>query len=160
MSLWVNLEFSSRKYPENTQVSNLFMAKESAKLRSSGNWRSSRVGLSDGKAMKNIWLSWGKTVTATHGQTLTPRLFGEMPMTFEQIGNTLKNNALSVIEPVLDRFRKIASSEDFQKLANGIVSAFAIAATAVSVVIGLVSKVGEEVVMLLLGNVKPRAAGR
>ncbi|MBA9087470.1 tape measure domain-containing protein [Fontibacillus solani] len=46
--------------------------------------------------------------------------FESMPMTFEQIWNSIGNNALMAFEPVLSRLSEIANSDNFQVMVAGI----------------------------------------
>lgn len=49
--------------------------------------------------------------------------FNSMPMTWEQVGNTIKNQGLMAIQPILEKFSEIANNPSFQEFAAGIVGA-------------------------------------
>jgi tape measure domain-containing protein len=47
--------------------------------------------------------------------------FNSMPMTWEQVGNTIKNQGLMAIQPILEKFSEIANNPSFQEFAAGVV---------------------------------------
>ncbi|MBQ2801736.1 MAG: tape measure protein [Lachnospiraceae bacterium] len=47
--------------------------------------------------------------------------FDSMPMTFEQVTNSIKNNALDAFDPVLQKMNDIANSENFGGMVNSII---------------------------------------
>lgn len=49
--------------------------------------------------------------------------FNNMPMTFEQVANSIKNNALVAFDPVLKKLNDIANSERFNSMVNGTIGA-------------------------------------
>lgn len=54
--------------------------------------------------------------------------FNSVPMTWEQIGTRIKNQALMAFQPILTKVNEIANSEKFQGFVNGIInSLFALA---------------------------------
>ncbi|WWR16509.1 tape measure protein [Lachnospiraceae bacterium JLR.KK008] len=52
--------------------------------------------------------------------------FANMPMTFSQIGTSIRNTASQAFQPILQRLSEIANSEGFQTLVNGIVQGMVI----------------------------------
>lgn len=63
--------------------------------------------------------------------------FNNMPMTFEQVANSIKNNALVAFDPVLKKLNDIANSERFNSMVNGIIAAFTVMGAVVTEVIDL-----------------------
>ena len=55
--------------------------------------------------------------------------FESMPMTFAQVGESIKNNALVAFQPILDRLNEIANSERFQTMVQVIISTISIVAS-------------------------------
>lgn len=49
--------------------------------------------------------------------------FAQLPMTFEQIGNSLANTAQKVFEPMLVKVNEIANSEEFNSFIDGAINA-------------------------------------
>lgn len=54
--------------------------------------------------------------------------FDSMPMTFEQVANSIKNNALNEFEPVLQKLNDIANSERFNSMVNGVIGGLSMTA--------------------------------
>lgn len=54
------------------------------------------------------------------------KTFDSMPMTFEQVANSIKNNALVAFDPVLQKLNDIANSEKFNSMVNGMIGAFTV----------------------------------
>lgn len=52
--------------------------------------------------------------------------FDSMPMTFAQVANSIKNNALVAFDPVLQKLNDIANSEKFNSMVNGMIGAFTV----------------------------------
>ena len=46
--------------------------------------------------------------------------FESMPMTFEQLGTEIKNNALMIFQPILNKINELANSEDAQQIIDDI----------------------------------------
>lgn len=63
--------------------------------------------------------------------------FNSMPMTWEQVGNTIKNQGLMAIQPILEKFSEIANNPSFQEFAAGIVYAISNIASVIGWVLGL-----------------------
>lgn len=63
--------------------------------------------------------------------------FNSMPMTWEQVGNTIKNQGLMAIQPILEKFSEIANNPSFQEFAAGIVDAMSGIASVLGWVLGL-----------------------
>lgn len=63
--------------------------------------------------------------------------FNSMPMTWEQVGNTIKNQGLMAIQPILEKFSEIANNPSFQEFAAGIVYAISGIASVLGWVLGL-----------------------
>lgn len=51
------------------------------------------------------------------------KTFNSMPMTFSQVANSIKNNALVAFEPVLQKLNEIANSDRFNTMVNGTIGA-------------------------------------
>lgn len=75
-------------------------------------------GLVTATVVKNALLS---TADATNAA------FESMSMTFGNVSNTLKNQALFAFNPLFDRLNQIANSDRFNSMATGITSAFVVA---------------------------------
>ena len=63
--------------------------------------------------------------------------FNSMPMTWEQVGNTIKNQGLMAIQPILEKFSEIANNPSFQEFAAGIVYAISNIASVIGWLLGL-----------------------
>lgn len=63
--------------------------------------------------------------------------FNSMPMTWEQVGNTIKNQGLMAIQPILEKFSEIANNPSFQEFGAGIVDAMSGIAGVLGWVLGL-----------------------
>lgn len=63
--------------------------------------------------------------------------FNSMPMTWEQVGNSIKNQGLMAIQPILDKFSEIANNPSFQEFAARIVYAISNIANVLGWVLGL-----------------------
>lgn len=50
--------------------------------------------------------------------------FDEMPLTFEQIGTSIKNNLMKSFQPFLKSMNEIANSDNFQKFVDNLISSF------------------------------------
>lgn len=48
--------------------------------------------------------------------------FADMPMTFAEIGTSIKNQAIMAFEPVLQRLNDIANSDRFQSMVDGVIA--------------------------------------
>lgn len=68
--------------------------------------------------------------------------FEEMPMTWGQIWQSMKNTALIAFQPVLQRLNDIANSEAFQEFVNGAIEAMATLANILLNIFDLVATVG------------------
>lgn len=68
--------------------------------------------------------------------------FEEMPMTWGQIWQSMKNTALIAFQPVLQRLNDIANSEAFQTFVNGAIEAMATLANIVLNIFELIGTVG------------------
>ena len=68
--------------------------------------------------------------------------FEEMPMTWGQIWQSMKNTAMSAFQPVLQRLNDIANSEAFQTFVNGAIEAMATLANVVLNIFELIGTVG------------------
>lgn len=68
--------------------------------------------------------------------------FEEMPMTWGQIWQSMKNTALIAFQPVLQRLNDIANSEAFQTFVNGAIEAMATLANVVLNIFELIGTVG------------------
>jgi tape measure domain-containing protein len=65
----------------------------------------------------------------------TNDVFEEMPKTFGQVAQSVKNQAIMAFQPILDRLNDIANSPEFQTFADNVVNAFAWLAQAASAAI-------------------------
>lgn len=68
--------------------------------------------------------------------------FNEMPMTWGQIWQSMKNTAMIAFQPVLQRLNDIANSEAFQTFVNGAIEAMATLANVVLNIFELIGTVG------------------
>ncbi len=68
--------------------------------------------------------------------------FNDMPITWEQIWNSMANRALLKLNPVLNKLKEIANSEDTQTVVNGLIVGVSILATVLAGVLDLASGVG------------------
>lgn len=68
--------------------------------------------------------------------------FEEMPMTWGQIWQSIKNTAMIAFQPVLQRLNDIANSEAFQTFVNGAIEAMATLANVVLNIFELIGTVG------------------
>lgn len=68
--------------------------------------------------------------------------FEEMPMTWGQIWQSMKNTAMIAFQPVLQRLNDIANSEAFQTFVNGAIEAMATLANVVLNIFELIGTVG------------------
>lgn len=68
--------------------------------------------------------------------------FEEMPMTWGQIWQSMKNTAMIAFQPVLQRLNDIANSEAFQTFVNGVIEAMATLANVVLNIFELIGTVG------------------
>lgn len=68
--------------------------------------------------------------------------FEEMPMTWGQIWQSMKNTAIIAFQPVLQRLNDIANSEAFQTFVNGAIEAMATLANVVLNIFELIGTVG------------------
>lgn len=66
--------------------------------------------------------------------------FNSMPMTFSQVANSIKNNALVAFEPVLQKLNTIANSDRFNTMVNGTIGALTALADAAVDVFDLFTK--------------------
>lgn len=66
--------------------------------------------------------------------------FEQMPMTWGQVWESMKNKAVMSFAPVLDKLSDLANSEAFTTLSTGVMDALAIAAGVVLVIFDLVSQ--------------------
>lgn len=63
--------------------------------------------------------------------------FESMPMTWEQIWTSMKNKALSVFSPILNKINELMNSEKFAQVTDGIINGFTGIATIASSVLNL-----------------------
>ena len=63
--------------------------------------------------------------------------FESMPMTWEQIWTSMKNKALSVFSPILNKINELMNSEKFAQVTDGIINGFTGIATIASGVLNL-----------------------
>lgn len=68
--------------------------------------------------------------------------FEEMPMTWGQIWQSMKNTAMIAFQPVLQRLNDIANSEAFQTFVNGAIEAMATLANVILNIFELIGTVG------------------
>lgn len=68
--------------------------------------------------------------------------FGEMPMTWEQIWQSMQNTALMVFQPVLQRVNEIANSGGIQQMVDGLVTGMAVVAGVVLGIFDILGAVG------------------
>lgn len=68
--------------------------------------------------------------------------FEEMPMTWGQACQSMKNTAIMAFQPVLQRINKMVNSEGFQVFANNVINAMAMIASVVLNIFDLVGSVG------------------
>lgn len=68
--------------------------------------------------------------------------FEQMPMTWEQVWQSMQNTALIAFQPVLERLNDIANSEAFQTFVNGTIEAMATLANIVLNIFDLIGQVG------------------
>lgn len=68
--------------------------------------------------------------------------FEEMPMTWGQVWQSMKNTALIAFQPVLQRLNDIADSDAFQTFANGVIEAMATLANIILNIFDLIGTVG------------------
>ncbi len=68
--------------------------------------------------------------------------FGEMPMTWEQIWQSMQNTALMVFQPVLQRVNEIANSDGIQQMVDGLVTGMAVVAGVVLGIFDILGAVG------------------
>ncbi|MBO5030740.1 MAG: tape measure protein [Lachnospiraceae bacterium] len=64
-------------------------------------------------------------------------MFNQMPMTFEQIGNIIQNNAISQFQPVLVKLNDIANSDRFNGMMDGFIGGMAAAANVATDVLNM-----------------------
>lgn len=65
------------------------------------------------------------------------RNFSNMPKTWGQIWTGMKNKALSIFAPILNRLNQIANSSKFEAVSNGVIGALAAIASVATVVLDL-----------------------
>ena len=63
--------------------------------------------------------------------------FSNMPKTWGQIWTGMKNKALSIFAPILNKLNQIANSSKFEAVSNGVIGAFAAIASVATVVLDL-----------------------
>lgn len=63
--------------------------------------------------------------------------FDSMPKTWAQVATSMQNTALTLFSPVLQRLNEIANSEQFQRVANGLLSGLALVAQVAAEVLDL-----------------------
>lgn len=68
--------------------------------------------------------------------------FQEMPMTFGDIWNKIKNGALKAFSPVIQKVNELINSEGFNKFINGMIKGFYTISAVASRLIDIISKVG------------------
>lgn len=68
--------------------------------------------------------------------------FGSMPMTFEQIWTSIKNEALFAFQPILQKLNDIANSPQFANVVSGVISAITVVASVVATIFDAVTQVG------------------
>ncbi len=68
--------------------------------------------------------------------------FESMPKTFEQIGQSIQNQAIMAFEPVFTRLNQIANSSEFEKFVNGLCQSFSFLASIVVEALNLVIMLG------------------
>ncbi len=69
--------------------------------------------------------------------------FEEMPMTWSQAWQSMKNTALMAFQPVLNRINELVNSANFQNFANGAIQAMAIVANQVLNIFDLIGSVAQ-----------------
>jgi len=65
------------------------------------------------------------------------RNFSNIPKTWEQIWTGMKNKALSIFAPILNKLNQIADSSKFETVSNGVIGALAAIASVATVVLDL-----------------------
>lgn len=65
------------------------------------------------------------------------RNFSNIPKTWEQIWTEMKNKALSIFAPILNKLNQIANSSKFETVSNGVIGALAAIASVATVVLDL-----------------------
>jgi tape measure domain-containing protein len=65
------------------------------------------------------------------------RNFSNIPKTWEQIWTGMKNKALSIFAPILNKLNQIANSSKFETVSNGVIGALAAIASVATVVLDL-----------------------
>lgn len=65
------------------------------------------------------------------------RNFSNIPKTWEQIWTGMKNKALSIFAPILNKLNQIANSSKFEAVSNGVIGALAAIASVATVVLDL-----------------------
>lgn len=65
------------------------------------------------------------------------RTFSNMPKTWGQIWTGMKNKALSIFAPILNKLNQIANSSKFEAVSNGVIGALAAIASVATVVLDL-----------------------
>lgn len=68
--------------------------------------------------------------------------FESMPVTWQQVWQSMQNTAIIAFRPVLQKINELANSESFQTFADNAVNVFAILATAVLDVFELIGEIG------------------
>ena len=72
--------------------------------------------------------------------------FSNMPKTWAQIWNNMKNQALSVFSTILDRINQIGNSANFETVASGLINALAAVAQVATVLLDLLISIASVVV--------------
>lgn len=72
----------------------------------------------------------------------TDAKFESMPKTFEQIGQSIQNQAIMAFEPVFTRLSELANSEEFQEMADHLIQALAVLANMTVYVLELLISAG------------------
>ena len=67
----------------------------------------------------------------------TDQKFNDMPKTWGQIWTGMKNKALSIFAPILNKINQIANSSKFEAVSNGVIGALAAIASVATVVLDL-----------------------
>lgn len=72
--------------------------------------------------------------------------FNSMPMTWGQVFTNIKNKALKMLQPVLNKINQIANNEKFQKIINGITNAISIAVQVASPLLDIVISIASFII--------------
>lgn len=68
--------------------------------------------------------------------------FSQMPLTWAQVWTSMKNRALMIFQPILEKINTLANSERIQGAVDGLLNAFGMVATVLGFILGLATSVG------------------